>query len=189
MMTRQQQDAWIANYGPMAHASQLKTGVPASITLAQAILESSDRKGNWGCSGLALQCNNFFGIKARHLKGVAIEDYKEFLTTEYDAGGKPHAEEADFARFKSVQESFDRHAQLLSTAKRYQPAMDVKNDPLYFATKLRECGYATDPGYPNKLTKLMRDYPDILKFDAPDQPAALKQGDGDPAPLEKTVTA
>jgi flagellum-specific peptidoglycan hydrolase FlgJ len=183
MMTRQQQDAWIANYGPMAHASQLKTGVPASITLAQAILES-----RWGCSGLALQCNNFFGIKARHVKGVAIEDYKEFLTTEYDAGGKPHAEEADFARFKSVQESFDRHAQLLSGAQRYRRAMAVKDDPLDFAIKIQECGYATDPNYPNKLTHLVRDF-NLTRYDAPEQPAALKQGDGDPAPLEKTVTA
>src|SRR3954467_700050 len=119
-MTPGQKRVWIEHYAPMAQASAATTGVPASITLAQAILES-----NWGCSGLALQCNNFFGIKARHLKGVAIEDYKEFLTTEYDAGGKPHAEEADFARFKSVQESFDRHAQLLSCAQRYRRAMAV----------------------------------------------------------------
>jgi flagellum-specific peptidoglycan hydrolase FlgJ len=69
-MVQNEQDGFIESVAPMAQASAEKFGIPASVTIAQAILESA-----WGKSQLARQCLNFFGIKlAKHEAG----DYQEF---------------------------------------------------------------------------------------------------------------
>ncbi|HWR36006.1 MAG TPA: glucosaminidase domain-containing protein [Clostridia bacterium] len=153
-MTRKEKLDLVTKFGAAARATQKEYGVPASITVAQAILESS-----WGQSELAREGNNYFGIKAR-----AGEEYCEFDTTEYVAGVAGR-ERAKFRKFRSMQESFDGHARLLSCADRYQPAMAVKNDPLAFALQLKLCGYATDPKYPQKLTALIHQY-NLTSFDA-----------------------
>jgi flagellum-specific peptidoglycan hydrolase FlgJ len=154
MLTYKKKLEFIAHIAPLAQASQAKFGVPASITIAQAILESA-----WGQSQLTLKANNFFGIKAR-----AGEDYCEFQTTEFRNG---HAvrELARFRKFRSAQESFDRHAQLLSSLGRYQAAMAAASDPLVFASRLQQCGYATDPMYPVKLADLIGDF-NLTQYDA-----------------------
>jgi len=169
MLTYKQKLAFVAQIAPAAQASQAKYGVPASITIAQAILESSDRNGNWGRSGLAVSCNNFFGIKAR-----AGEEYAEYATTEDPDGPGPKPPipaRAKFRRFRSVAESFDRHAQLLASLRRYQPAMAVASDPLRFAAQLQRCGYATDGKYPGKLADLISNF-DLTKYDRATKEAA-----------------
>jgi len=167
--------AFIAQIAPLAQASQAKYGVPASVTIAQAILES-----RWGESLLTVKCNNFFGIKAR-----AGEDYCEFHTTEFrnGPGGKKEArrELARFRKFRSAQESFDRHAQLLASLGRYQAAMAVASDPLVFAARLQQCGYATDPQYAVKLADLIGDF-DLTQYDS------CAEG-GTPASPAKTFAA
>lgn len=169
MMTPLQKETWIEKYAPMAQASQYSTGVPASVTMAQAIIESSDRKGNWGCSGVALRCNNFFGIKARHNRqGDPIDPYVEFKTVE-DLP-TPHEESADFMKFDSVQDSFARHAQLLTTT-RYQKALLWKNNPSRFAEEIWKAGYSTNPHYPEVLMTLIVGY-QLMKYDVPPIPPA-----------------
>lgn len=144
----------LEKFGEAAGAEQAKFGVPASVVIAQAILESG-----WGEHQLATRYNNFFGIKAR-----AGEEYCEFSpdAIEKAAGDKTRKR---YAKFGSMQEAFNRHGELLSTADRYQPAMRFANDPLVFAAQLQRCGYSEDPKYARKLTTLIRDH-NLTRFDA-----------------------
>jgi flagellum-specific peptidoglycan hydrolase FlgJ len=152
--TRSEQIAFIKNVAGAAMLSHKKWDVPASITIAQAILESG-----WGLSDLAIKANNFFGVKARQ-----GDDYGEFLTTEY-VQGIAKKELAKFARYPSAVESFDAHGKLLATLSRYKPAMCEADDPLGFALGLQQCGYSTDPKYANQLAILIKQF-NLTRFDS-----------------------
>jgi len=148
---------FIARVAPWAQMSQSKYGVPASIVIAQAILES-----NWGQSLLAAQANNFFGIKDSR---IANDGYVEFKTTEI-LKGIPRRILARFEKFNDAQRSFDCHGRLLGTLPRYQKAMADSDDPFVFAARLYECGYSTDPAYPQKLASLITEFR-LGEYDAP----------------------
>lgn len=169
-VNRQQSD-FLKMAVPAAQASQAKYGVPASVTIAQAILESSNATG-WGRSQLATEANNFFGIKATDVKNP--EHYIELKTHEYLHN---HLEliDAKFARYEDPSESFDAHARLLAVAKRYEPCMYAANDPELFSMRLQQCGYSTNPGYAVTLQKLIKEY-DLAQFDIPpDGPAHVQE--------------
>jgi flagellum-specific peptidoglycan hydrolase FlgJ len=150
----QNQSEFLAKVVPAAIATQSKYGVPASITIAQAILESSNKLG-WGQSTLALKANNYFGVKATDL--AHLEAYIELPTHEFHHGVED-VELAKFARYASPQESFEAHARLLLLAPRYKPAMAAKADAKQFAIELQRCGYSTSPSYAVTLQLLVRDY-------------------------------
>ncbi len=133
--------------------SQKQYRVPASITIAQAILESG-----WGRSGLATQGHNFFGVKAVH-----GQEYVEFSTTEFVHGVK-EAVVAEFAKYASPVESFAAHARLIATLPRYAPAMAVASDARAFATAIKACGYSTAPNYPQMLMQLVNEF-DLTQYD------------------------
>lgn len=139
-----------------AQASMRAFGVPASVTIAQAILESG-----WGTTGLALRANNFFGIKA--FAHSDPDQYIEFPTAEY-VNGQRVMVEADFAKYLSPQDSFVAHARLLACAARYAPAMAVRTDPESFARALQACGYSTSPTYASMLIALMQEF-DLTQYD------------------------
>jgi flagellum-specific peptidoglycan hydrolase FlgJ len=132
---------------PAAEASMKATGIPASVTIAQSLLESG-----WGKSGLAFKANNYFGIKACH-----DDAYCEFPTTEFEHGIKETVL-AKFASYPSAVESFAAHAHLLSSLPRYKPAMEVCHLPLTFAHMLQVCGYSTSPTYGTQLVQLINLY-------------------------------
>jgi flagellum-specific peptidoglycan hydrolase FlgJ len=138
---------------PAAQLTQAKYRVPASITVAQAILESG-----WGKSGLSVQANNYFGVKA-----VQGEDYVDFRTTEYVRGVKEIVL-AEFAKYHSMAESFAAHAKLLATLKRYAPAMAVANDPRAFAVAIKLGGYSTAADYPQELMTLVGEF-NLAQYD------------------------
>jgi flagellum-specific peptidoglycan hydrolase FlgJ len=166
-LTRQQKLAIVEQFGSAAIESMKECDVPASISVAQAILESA-----WGQSKLSRECNNYFGIKARkHM--LPGEEYQEFQTHEYERGVLELVV-AKFQKFKSSADCFKRHGELLSSSDRYQPAMAVAHDPQKFAVRLLGCGYSTDPLYPQKLTKLIDQY-NLTRFDAPPDPPAAKK--------------
>ena len=139
-----------------AIASQQATGVPASITIAQAILESG-----WGQTGLAKKANNYFGIKA--VADLVPERYIELPTHEV-VNGHSVEERARFARFATIEDGFRAHALLLSQTFRYQPAMQCKNDAAQFAEALQRCGYSTNPKYAETLMQLVREF-DLTQYD------------------------
>jgi flagellum-specific peptidoglycan hydrolase FlgJ len=150
---------------PAAIASEAATGVPASITIAQAILESG-----WGQSGLAKQANNFFGIKAA--AHVAPDSYIQ-LPTEEIVMGRAVAENAEFMKYKSAADSFTAHGLLLAQASRYAPAMAVRGNPAQFAAELQRGGYSTNPNYADDLMCIVAEL-DLTQYDtqANTQPAA-----------------
>jgi flagellum-specific peptidoglycan hydrolase FlgJ len=151
-----QQNTFLRLVVPPAQAAQRKWGVPASVTIAQAILESSNQLG-WGQSQLAREANN----------------YIELPTHEY-IHGVCELVEADFARYQDAGESFDAHARLLATASRYAPAMAVRSDPASFAGKLQSCGYSTSPTYASMLTKLISIY-DLTQYDIQPEDGPAKE--------------
>jgi flagellum-specific peptidoglycan hydrolase FlgJ len=156
-LTPNQRAAFIAAIAPAAQASQRKWNVPASITIAQAILESG-----WGQSRLSISANNFFGIK---YGPRSDEGYVAFPTKEY-VNGIPETQIARFDKFISAEEAFDAHGELLATAQRYARAMADAGDPFVFAARLQDCGYSTDPNYAAKVCRLITDYR-LTEYDAP----------------------
>jgi flagellum-specific peptidoglycan hydrolase FlgJ len=165
-----QQNAFLKLAAAAAQAAQKKWLVPASVTVAQAIFESSDAQG-WGQSELARRYNNYFGVKAEHLRDP--ETYVELPTSEF-VEGKEIEELQPFEKYDSAAESFDDHGRLLATASRYAPAMALRKDPFAFAAQLQRCGYSTAPTYASKLWKAIQAY-DLTQYDIqPDGPAAAQ---------------
>lgn len=116
-------------------------GIPASITLAQAILESEN-----GNSELAVKYNNFFGITANR-EQVKSGNYVE----RYDGS---HYNK--FVSFNSVQDSFDAHSKLLLSAECYKSLLAIpQNDYVRWCDGLKACGYAEDPRYSEKLQSII----------------------------------
>jgi flagellum-specific peptidoglycan hydrolase FlgJ len=151
---------------PAAQYGQRRFGVPASVTIAQAILESG-----WGKSKLATEYLNFFGIKpGAH---AAPDSYVEMPTTEF-IDGQPRHVLAPFVRYPNAPLCFGAHARLLSCAPRYASAMAVRNDPAAFAERLQSCGYSTNPRYAAQLHELMRDY-DLTQYDLTPLPPAQEE--------------
>lgn len=140
-MTR---DGFLAIARHTAAESSRTSGLPAEVTVAQAILES-----NWGESQLAREGNNFFGIKA-HGKHPAIE-----LPTLEHVAGRNRRTRARFARYASMEECFACRDRLIAYGARYAEARGLKDDPEQFARALAE-HWATDPRYAEKLIAVYR---------------------------------
>jgi LysM repeat protein len=136
-MTREE---YIAKYKDDAVRDMKKTGVPASITLAQALLESSD-----GNSPLAVEANNHFGVKCADWKGPTyIQD-------------DDHKDEC-FRKYKNVLESYDDHSNFLRTRSRYAGLFENDiTDYKSWARGLKKAGYATNPAYADRLIKIIED--------------------------------
>lgn len=149
---------------PAAIDAMRFTGVPASATIAQAILESG-----WGTSALAKEANNYFGVKTWHTEDPEL--YVEMPTAEY-ASGMLSPASADFARYPSAAASFTAHARLISGSARYAPAMAARHDPEAFCRALQNRGYSTNPRYAQLLIELMNEF-DLTQYDlrAPDPDA------------------
>jgi hypothetical protein len=150
-LTADQRQRFLNLAGGAARTSATRTGVPASITVAQAILES-----DWGRSGLAQSASNYFGVKA--LGGLGDDGVVWMPTAEYTPGGQLYQTVSAFRAYKSLSDSILDHDQLLARLDRYAPAMQVATDPRQFAHLLVQGGYATDPAYADKLISLMDQY-------------------------------
>lgn len=131
---------YIERYKTVALQHEAEFGVPASITLAQGILESSV-----GQSKMALEANNHFGIKAYHWQGEVY-------------GQSDSLRQVGYRKYGAPEDSFLDHAKFL-TGPRYSILyeFDVK-DYRSWAQGLRDCGYAEDKDYPNKLINIIEQY-------------------------------
>lgn len=135
------------------HAQELQDGygVLPSIILGQAILES-----NWGKSTLASKYNNLFGIKAYgDQKKVSLET-KEFVSEEWITI------QGDFKVYDSWEQSMDDHTQLFVQGVDWNPALYEKvitaTNYQEAAQALQDAGYATDPGYAQKIIQVIETY-------------------------------
>jgi len=132
----------------IAVREMLRTGVPASIKLAQALLES-----NAGRSTLAVKANNHFGIKCgTKWKGKTYyrkdDDYK-----------KGRLVKSCFRKYKKSQESFIAHSNFLKDNMRYGGLFNLnRKDYEKWAKGLKKAGYATSKTYDKKLVKLIKEY-------------------------------
>ena len=133
---------YIDKYSDIAIKEMKRTGVPASITLAQGILES-----NAGQSVLATKGNNHFGIKCHN-------DWKG-KTMKMD----DNAPKECFRVYPNAEASFRDHSDFLRSRDRYKSLFELKQtDYKGWARGLKKAGYATDPGYADKLITLIEDY-------------------------------
>ena len=151
--TRAQQ-AFISLVAPGAEAAQQRWGVPAAVTIAQAIDESA-----WGKSQLAADYRNLFGIKGDGPAGSV-----DLPTSEFYNGHWVNIE-APFRVYHNVAESVADHAELLATSGYYQRAMADRAVPDAFANDLTGV-YATDPEYGSTIIAIMKLY-NLYRFDSP----------------------
>ena len=136
------QEKYIKKYAPLAVKEMHRSGVPASITLAQGILESGA-----GLSTLAVKGNNHFGIKC-HKDWTGKRMYLDD-----DRKGEC------FRVYKKAEDSFRDHSDFLRYRDRYKFLFDLKTtDYKGWAYGLKKAGYATDPKYAGKLIKYIEDY-------------------------------
>jgi len=141
--------AYVQKYSKIAQAEMEKYGIPASVTLAQGLIET-----NAGASSLATKNNNHFGIKCfsrkckkGHCSNFSDDTHKDFFRT-----------------YKDAKESFRSHSELL-VGKRYRhlKKLGTKNYKDW-AIGLRKAGYATDKRYHHKLIRLVEDL-HLYKYD------------------------
>lgn len=130
-------------FGPVAKEASARSGVPASIILAQAALETG-----WGGSTIG-DAKNLFGIKGTGPAGSISVPTREVIN------GRNVTVQASFRKYNTWMESIEDHGRLLQNS-RYAAAMRVKNDPEQFARELQRAGYATDPNYASTLISIMR---------------------------------
>ena len=139
---------YISDFKETAKSNMKSHGVPASITMAQGILESGA-----GFGQLAKEANNHFGIKCH--TGWTGESVK------YD----DDAEQECFRKYKDPAESYRDHSTFLSSRKRYESLFKLdKGDYEAWANGLKKAGYATDTLYPSKLIGIIERY-ELYKFD------------------------
>ena len=134
-------EEYIQAYHQAAIHQQTRHRIPASITLAQGILESSAGK-----SYLAIQGNNHFGIKCGNWTGDYL--YKQ------DDGRLER-----FRKYTSVEQSYEDHSHFIADRAHYKSLFELKpTDYVGWAHGLKRCGYASDPKYASKLIELIERY-------------------------------
>ena len=135
-------EQYISQFKEAAIADMKKTGVPASITMAQGMFES-----DYGNSALASIAKNHFGVKCHK-----------------DWGGDTYYMDDDapnecFRKYNSVEESYDDHSNFLRTRDRYKFLFDLSiTDYKGWANGLKQAGYATNPAYADKLIEIIERY-------------------------------
>ncbi|MDR3308590.1 MAG: glucosaminidase domain-containing protein [Tannerella sp.] len=151
-------EEYIKKYKTLAMQQQKEYKIPASITLAQGLLESGA-----GNSRLAVKANNHFGIKCKE---------------EWRGGRIYHDDDAKnecFRAYKSAEDSYRDHSIFLANRKYYVSlfTLDIY-DYKAWAYGLQNCGYATDKSYGDKLVRLIETY-ELYKLDRLKQPAEKKK--------------
>ena len=148
-------DSYIEAFQYIAVSEMERTGIPASIKLAQGLLES-----NWGRSELSTFAHNHFGIKC----GSKWEG-ETYYRVDDDRDAQGNLRESCFRVFESDEASYIAHSEFLLSNKRYAFLFDYSDtDYKAWAKGLRKAGYATDPNYPSKLIGVIKKY-QLSRFD------------------------
>src|SRR5262245_12994559 len=149
--------AFIAESVAGAKTSMARYKVPASVTIAQAILESGA-----GASTLTRMDHNVFGMKCFGDPGQVAIGCRSYGTFECEPGC--YSTHASFRAYTDITDSFIDHGQMLATLSRYKPCFHYTTDPDRFAQALQSAGYATDPHYARSLINLMQQY-NLYQYD------------------------
>lgn len=150
VLPQAQVEQFVSRMLPAAQRASQASGVPAQLIMAQAALESG-----WGRREIRADdgttSHNLFGIKAdKSWKGPVVQA----TTTEY-VNGVPQKTLASFRAYGSYEESFADYARFLTSNPRYANVLATK-DAAEAAHGLQRAGYATDPQYGAKLTRIMK---------------------------------
>jgi LysM repeat protein len=139
--TKMSRKEYIDTYKAISIREMHRSGIPASITMAQACLESSN-----GNSSLTRKSNNHFGIKCRNdWKGARVYHNDDKLNE-------------CFRKYRTAEESYIDHSDFLVQNPRYQSLFTINSkDYKTWARGLKKAGYATDPNYPSRLIKIIED--------------------------------
>ena len=133
-----------------AQAAEESTGIPATFMISQAALETG-----WGRKEIrhadGTPSFNLFGIKAT---GAWKGPVAEVVTTEY-VNGQPQKMKSAFRAYGSYQEAFTDYARLMKDNPRYSGVVAAGSSASGFAQGLQRAGYATDPAYADKLTRVI----------------------------------
>jgi flagellum-specific peptidoglycan hydrolase FlgJ len=161
---------YVVQYAPLAQKEMKKFGIPASITLAQGLLESQA-----GVGKLAVKSNNHFGIKChKGWRGPSVSH-------DDDAKGEC------FRKYKKVAQSYRDHSEFLRYRDRYSKLFKMnKTDYVSWAHGLKKAGYATDPQYAYKLISLIERY-ELWQFDGSKKPIKTEKIKKDKAVKEQGV--
>lgn len=148
-LSYQEAVAWyIDTFSQVAKDEMVLYGIPASITMAQGILESGA-----GRSDLTQRANNHFGIKC-HTEWTGERVYHD-----------DDAAQECFRKYKDAKYSFRDHSLFLTGRSRYASLFDLRQDDYKgWARGLKKAGYATDPKYPSKLISIVERY-ELYKLD------------------------
>jgi flagellum-specific peptidoglycan hydrolase FlgJ len=142
---------FIAAAVPGAQRGWREYGVPPSVTIAQAILESG-----WGRSGLASVDKNYFGIKCFNgVYGKLANGCHVYKTSECTKAGTCFGTTGSFRTYASMANSFRDHGNFLRVNSRYKPAFAYTKSSNKFIWAVWKAGYATDPNYYTKITGIM----------------------------------
>ena len=165
--SRQTCEEYIDRYKGIAVEQMERYGIPASITMAQGILESDS-----GNSWLSLQSNNHFGIKCKR-------DWTGEVVYHDD-----DAKDECFRAYPSVEASYHDHAEFLDTQPRYDSLFAYSSDDYRsWARGLKAAGYATAPDYAQRLVRIIEENR-LYLLDRPDgerlYASSRRNGDGDP---------
>lgn len=141
--------SYIEEHKDLAIVEMYRTGIPASITLAQGLHES-----NYGQSRLATEANNHFGIKCKSYWQGQTFYHKD---DDYDKQGK--LLDSCFRSYNSTVESYVDHSNFLKFTKHYGELFTFhRTDYKSWAYGLKKCGYATDKTYAEKLINKIEKY-------------------------------
>jgi flagellum-specific peptidoglycan hydrolase FlgJ len=148
-----EQRAFLGTVAPAARTSQRRYGVPASVVIAQAVLETG-----WGSSEMARTARNYFGMTCGPNGGGPIASG---CVTGSDrvcdrTGCRPST--ASFRVYRTMADSFADHGRQLKTNKRYKSAYKARSRPATFVKRMARAGYATDPGYAQRVIAIMNKY-------------------------------
>ncbi|MEL0300373.1 MAG: glucosaminidase domain-containing protein [Flavobacteriaceae bacterium] len=158
LTTQKKVELYLNTFGPIAQREMKKYKIPASITLAQGLLESGFGEGR-----LAVEGNNHFGIKC-HSTWQGEKIY-------HDDDEKGEC----FRVYKDAAESYRDHSLFLSERDRYAFLFRLgKRDYKAWAKGLKKAGYATDPKYPDKLIRLIERF-DLAQYDKKDAQEIMVQ--------------
>lgn len=146
------QRSFLAAATAAARASQRRYGIPASVVVAQAVLESG-----WGRSDLSRSARNYFGMTCGSGAGPIATGCRNGPDRVCDRAGCRSTTHS-FRVYRSMWDSFADHGRLLSTNPRYRGAYAARGRPTTFIRRMARAGYATDPDYANKLITIMRKY-------------------------------
>ena len=155
-MTNLTRQHFIDKLAPLAIEDMRRTGVPASLTIAQGILESNN-----GNSTLAKQANNLFGMKGKGTAGSIRLPTKEYKNGEWITI------HTDFRKYNNWAESVNDHSNLFLNGVSWNRDLYrgvIGTDGITASHEVARAGYATDPEYAQKLVKLITNH-QLIKYD------------------------